>query len=48
MSAYVLLNLSNELSRGAPWPSGRASDSRARGWGFDTYLCRVVSLSKGT
>ena len=29
-------------------PSGRAADSRARGRGFDTYLRRVVSLSKGT
>ena len=25
---------------------GRASDSGVRGWGFETYLCRVVSLSK--
>ena len=33
---------------GALWPSGRASDSRARGRRFDTYLCRVVSLSKDT
>ena len=30
------------------WPSVRASDSRARGQGFDTYLRRVVSLSKDT
>ena len=28
------------------WPSGRASDSGARGRGFKTYLRRVVSLSK--
>ena len=34
--------------RGARWPSGRASDSGARGWRFDTYLRRVVSLSKDT
>ena len=33
---------------GARWPCGRASDSRARGRGFDTYLRRVVSLSKDT
>ena len=33
---------------GARWPCGRASDSGARGKGFDTYLCRVVSLSKDT
>ena len=25
---------------------GRASDSRARGLGFESHLCRVVSLSK--
>ena len=30
------------------WPSGRVSDSGARGRGFDTYLCHVVSLSKDT
>ena len=35
-------------NRGARWPSGRASDSGARGRGFDTYLRRVVSLSKDT
>ena len=34
--------------RGARWPSGRVSDSGARGQGFDTYLRRVVSLSKDT
>ena len=29
------------------WPSGRASDSGARGWGFDPHSgLRVVSLSK--
>ena len=28
------------------WLSGRASNSGARGQGFDTYLRRVVSLSK--
>ena len=29
------------------WPSGRVSDSRARGRGFDPHSCRrVVSLSK--
>ena len=33
---------------GAQWPSGRTSDSGARGQGFDTYLRRVVSLSKDT
>ena len=33
---------------GVRWPSGRASDSGARGLGFDTYLRRVVSLSKDT
>ena len=30
----------------ARWLSCRASHSGARGWGFKTYLCRVVSLSK--
>ena len=33
---------------GARWPSGRVSDSGARGRGFDIYLRRVVSLSKVT
>ena len=33
---------------GAWWPSGRVSDSRARGRGFDIYRGRVVSLSKDT
>ena len=33
-------------SRGARWLSGRVSDSRARGPGFETYRRRVVSLSK--
>ena len=32
--------------RGARWLSGRVSDSGARGPGFETYLRRVVSLSK--
>ena len=31
---------------GARWLSGRVSDSGARGWGFDTYRRRDVSLSK--
>ena len=39
----VLLSLS---MRGARWLSGRASDSGARGQGFETYLRRVVSLNK--
>ena len=31
----------------ALWPSGRASDSGARGRGFDPHSgCHVVSLSK--
>ena len=33
-------------ARGAGWPSCRASDSGARGRGFDTCLCHVLSLSK--
>ena len=35
-----------KVSRGARWPSGRASDYEARGWRFETYLRCVVSLSK--
>ena len=31
---------------GARWLSDRVSDSGARGWGFETYRRRVVSLSK--
>ena len=34
------------LQWGARWLSGRVSDSGARGPGFETYLRRVVSLSK--
>ena len=34
------------MHRGARWLSGRVSDSGARGPGFETYLRRVVSLSK--
>ena len=34
------------IPRGARWLSGRVSDSGARGPGFETYLRRVVSLSK--
>ena len=35
--------------REAPWPSGRASDSGARGLEFDPHSGhRVVSLSKDT
>ena len=39
--------ISDKLFREAPWPSGRASDSGARGRGFDPRSGRrVVSLSK--
>ena len=38
--------LEYNLYRGELWLSGRASDSGARGLGFQTYLRRVVSLSK--
>ena len=34
------------LIGGARWLSGRVSDSGARGWEFENYRCRVVSLSK--
>ena len=46
---FLLTYLSLEypwLLRGAWWPSGRVSDSGARGQGFDTYIRRVVSFSK--
>ena len=36
----------SHLIGGARWLSGRVSDSGARGPGFETYLRRVVSLSK--
>ena len=42
------LFLPNFSGWGAQWPSGRALDSRARGWGLFTYLRRVVSLRKDT
>ena len=44
---YGLISL-RPLPRGARWFSGRATDSGARGRGFDTYLRRIVSLSKDT
>ena len=34
------------MEMGVLWLSGRASDSGARGRGFETYLRRVVFLSK--
>ena len=40
------LSGSRQYHRGARWLSGRVSDSGARGRGFETYLRRVVSLSK--
>ena len=37
----------NTGSKGARWPSGRASDSKSRGPGFDPHNGHcVVSLSK--
>ena len=39
-------NEGNNLNGGARWPSSRASDSGARGQGFETYLRCAVSLSK--
>ena len=44
-SAYTSAQ-STSAQRGARWLSGRVSDSGARGPGFETYLRRVVSLSK--
>ena len=52
---YAMVNLFRKLcfrhgknseTRGAWWLSGRALYSGARGRGFETYLRRVVSLSK--
>ena len=39
-------NQTTHFGGGARWLSGRVSDSRARGLGFETYPRRVVSLSK--
>ena len=50
-AAFFMLSFSvtdSLLPGGARWPSGRALDSEARGWGFKTYLRCVVSLSKDT
>ena len=45
---FISSYLDNHLSeREARWPSGKASDSGARGWGLDPHSGRrVVSLSK--
>ena len=46
---FVFMNINEHNRNGRAWlPSGRASDSGATGPGFDTYLCRVVSLNKDT
>ena len=50
-SGYVVFRIMDKktgyiILRGARWLSGRVSDSGARGPGFETYLRRVVSLSK--
>ena len=44
--AATLIMWPGPFERGARWLSGRVSDSGARGPGFETYLRRVVSLSK--
>ena len=46
MKRPLVLALTPLRARGARWLSGRVSDSGARGPGFETYLRRVVSLSK--
>ena len=46
INLWLLGLASDSLGGGAPWLSGRTSDSRARGQGFNTYLRCVVSLSK--
>ena len=43
---YVFFLFTTFTARGAQWLSGRASDSEARGREFETYLRRVVPLSK--
>ena len=35
-----------KIHGGARWLSSRASDSGARGWGFETYFRRVVTFSR--
>ena len=47
-SRLALAQCQNSLTPqgGARWLSGRVSDSKARGRGFETYRRRVVSLSK--
>ena len=44
--AQIFGNTTDRHPWGARWLSGRASDSGARGLGFETYFLRVVSLSK--
>ena len=46
MTFQYVMDISQMQVRGARWLSGRVSDSGARGPGFETYLRRVVSLSK--
>ena len=50
INSYCVLKghclLTHLWAGGARWLSGRVSDSGARGPGFETYLRRVVSLSK--
>ena len=46
-STTVKINTINKTDlRGARWLSGRVSDSGDRGLGFETYLRRVVFVSK--
>ena len=45
-NTFMHTSCSRTTDRGARWLSGRVSDSGARGPGFETYLRRVVSLSK--
>ena len=44
--AHITVEHCHRNRRGARWLSGRALDSGARSRGFETYLRRVVSLSK--
>ena len=45
MLKYKTCILTRTNNREAPWPSGRASDSGARGWGFDPHSGHRVAVS---
>ena len=46
-SSHLMIDKKSDIILTVKWPSGRASDSGARGRGFDPHSGRrVVSLSK--